>query len=157
MRYCCVTADLPKWVPFFSGLFRWWHASFSWRPFVFSLPPRRPSFTSPYDRPMTSLLLFLLFNVVSAQLTLPSPPWTPPDASNGSFPSNATGIPNPEWTNLLGSLIYFYDEQRSGNLSENNRVSWRNTSCMQDGQDAGLDLTGGYYDAGGTAVGCVLD
>jgi endoglucanase len=28
------------------------------------------------------------------------------------------------------------------------RVPWRNDSALSDGQDAGLDLTGGYYDAG---------
>lgn len=94
-------------------------------------------------------LCFALLNQVSAQLSLPSTSYTPPDASNGSFPSNSTSIPNPQWSDLLGNLIYFYDEQRSGNLTGENRVSWRNTSCMDDGKDAGLDLTGGYYDAGG--------
>ena len=29
-----------------------------------------------------------------------------------------------------------------------NRVSWRNDSCINDGQDVNLDLSGGYYDAG---------
>ena len=106
--------------------------------------------------PFTTLMisLFFLLSILAqafGQLSLPSPPYTPPDASNGSFPSNATSIPNPEWSNLLGNLIYFYDEQRSGNLTGSNRVSWRNTSCMDDGKDAGLDLTGGYYDAGGSS------
>lgn len=97
------------------------------------------------------LFVLSISSLVVAQLSIPSLPYTPPDASNGSYTSNVTSVPNPEWSNLLGNLIYFYDEQRSGNLTSNNRVSWRNTSCMDDGKDAGLDLTGGYYDAGGSS------
>ncbi|KAK3430191.1 hypothetical protein EUGRSUZ_E01718 [Eucalyptus grandis] len=37
---------------------------------------------------------------------------------------------------------------RSGKLSPNQRVQWRGDSGLQDGGDAGIDLTGGYYDAG---------
>jgi endoglucanase len=51
--------------------------------------------------------------------------------------------------NLLGDLLFFYDAQRSGKLPASNRVSWRNDSALDDGQDVNLDLTGGYYDAGG--------
>ncbi|KZV77202.1 glycoside hydrolase family 9 protein, partial [Peniophora sp. CONT] len=51
--------------------------------------------------------------------------------------------PNPQWSNLLGDLLYFYEAQRSGTLPSTNRVSWRNSSAIQDG-----DLAGGYYDAG---------
>ena len=53
---------------------------------------------------------------------------------------------------MLGNLLYFYDEQRSGKLPSNERVSWRNDSALNDGKDVGLDLTGGYYDAGGMFV-----
>lgn len=95
------------------------------------------------------LLLSALVNVVTAQLSLPSSPYLPPDASNGSVPSNSSSIPNPQWSNLLGNLIFFYDAQRSGNISDSNRVSWRNDSALDDGKDVGLDLTGGFYDAGG--------
>ena len=87
--------------------------------------------------------------VVLAQLSLPSPQFIPPTASESFQPSNTTSIPNPQWSNLLGNLIYFYDIQRSGKLPSSNRVSWRNDSALDDGQDVGLDLSGGYYDAGG--------
>ncbi|KAM1520449.1 hypothetical protein ACFX10_010838 [Malus domestica] len=48
------------------------------------------------------------------------------------------------------SLLYF-EGQRSGKLPEDNklqRVQWRGDSALQDGADAGIDLVGGYYDAG---------
>jgi len=44
--------------------------------------------------------------------------------------------------------LYFYDAQRSGKLPEGFRVKWRGDSAMEDGSDVGVDLTGGFYDAG---------
>lgn len=48
----------------------------------------------------------------------------------------------------LQKSILFYDCQRSGDLPEETRCNWRGDSGLTDGQDAGLDLTGGMYDAG---------
>ncbi len=48
----------------------------------------------------------------------------------------------------LQKSVWFYDAQRSGRLPANNRVSWRGDSATADGQDVGLDLSGGFYDAG---------
>ncbi|MEV4143426.1 glycoside hydrolase family 9 protein [Amycolatopsis sp. NPDC049691] len=48
----------------------------------------------------------------------------------------------------LQKAVWFYDAQRSGALPSGNRVSWRGPSALDDGKDAGLDLTGGFYDAG---------
>ncbi|MFF5900161.1 glycoside hydrolase family 9 protein [Streptomyces argenteolus] len=48
----------------------------------------------------------------------------------------------------LQKSLFFYEAQRSGKLPEDNRVSWRGDSGMDDGKDVGLDLTGGWYDAG---------
>ncbi|KAJ7283780.1 glycoside hydrolase family 9 protein [Mycena rebaudengoi] len=111
--------------------------------------------------------LFLLQLIVPAlsQIALPQTPFLPPDPSSGAQPSS--GTPNPQWTTLLGNLLYFYEAQRSGNLtSTNTRPSWRNSSAVDDGKDVGLDLSGtslpsihhpstgitqllgGYYDAG---------
>ena len=42
----------------------------------------------------------------------------------------------------------FYEFQRSGKLPSDKRDNWRSDSGMNDGKDAGLDLTGGWYDAG---------
>jgi len=48
----------------------------------------------------------------------------------------------------LQKAIWFYDAQRLGHLPADNRVSWRGDSFLADGADAGLDLTGGFADAG---------
>jgi len=44
--------------------------------------------------------------------------------------------------------LLFYEAQRSGKLPENNRIYWRHDSMLDAGADNGVDLTGGYYDAG---------
>ncbi|CAH9117094.1 unnamed protein product [Cuscuta europaea] len=48
---------------------------------------------------------------------------------------------------LSKSLLYF-EAQRSGKLPYNQRVSWRHHSGLTDGLEQGVDLVGGYYDAG---------
>ncbi|XP_059630328.1 endoglucanase 12-like [Cornus florida] len=48
---------------------------------------------------------------------------------------------------LTKSLLYF-EAQRSGKLPPNQRVKWRGHSGLKDGRGAGIDLVGGYYDAG---------
>ncbi|KAJ7499052.1 glycoside hydrolase family 9 protein [Mycena latifolia] len=97
---------------------------------------------------MRVFFLFHLILPVLSQLALPQPPFLPPNASNGAQTSSKSASPNPQWNTLLGNLIYFYEAQRSGQLPSTNRVSWRNSSAVDDGKDVGLDLSGGYYDAG---------
>ncbi|KAK6229772.1 hypothetical protein SCA6_018723 [Theobroma cacao] len=48
---------------------------------------------------------------------------------------------------LSQSLLYF-ESQRSGRLPYNQRVTWRHHSGLTDGLEQGVDLVGGYYDAG---------
>ncbi|MBA0548311.1 hypothetical protein Golob_019419 [Gossypium lobatum] len=48
---------------------------------------------------------------------------------------------------LMKSLLYF-ESQRSGRLPYNQRVTWRDHSGLTDGLEQGVDLVGGYYDAG---------
>ncbi len=48
----------------------------------------------------------------------------------------------------LQKSLWFYEAQQSGDLPAWNRVSWRGDSGLNDGKDVGLDLTGGWYDAG---------
>ncbi|MFX3651189.1 MAG: glycoside hydrolase family 9 protein [Paenibacillus sp.] len=55
---------------------------------------------------------------------------------------------NQNYAEALQKAIYFYEAQRSGPLPASNRVEWRGNSGMQDGADVGVDLTGGWYDAG---------
>ncbi|KAL6655633.1 hypothetical protein ACP70R_006459 [Stipagrostis hirtigluma subsp. patula] len=48
---------------------------------------------------------------------------------------------------LSKSLLYF-EAQRSGRLPHGQRVRWRGHSGLTDGLQQGVDLVGGYYDAG---------
>jgi len=52
------------------------------------------------------------------------------------------------YAEALQKSLYFYEAQRSGKLPATNRVYWRGDSALTDGADVGVDLTGGYYDAG---------
>ncbi|HEY8471888.1 MAG TPA: glycoside hydrolase family 9 protein [Natronosporangium sp.] len=52
------------------------------------------------------------------------------------------------YAEALQKSIFFYEAQVSGPKPSWNRVSWRGDSALTDGQDVGLDLTGGWYDAG---------
>lgn len=93
-----------------------------------------------------------LATLVVAQAPLPSSAWLPPDAESGATASPNANRPNKQWATLLGDSLYFYDAQRTGKLPSSNRVSWRNDSLLNDGQSAGVDLAGGFYDAGGEFV-----
>lgn len=65
-----------------------------------------------------------------------------------------TTFVQPSWSKtynygeVLQKSIYFYEAQKSGKLPKNNRVEWRGDSALNDGADQGIDLTGGWYDAG---------
>ncbi|XP_052205112.1 endoglucanase 5 [Diospyros lotus] len=48
----------------------------------------------------------------------------------------------------LDKSLLFFEAQRSGKLPENQRVKWRGHSGLRDGFLQGVDLVGGYYDAG---------
>ncbi len=55
------------------------------------------------------------------------------------------------YAEALDKSWLFYEAQRSGDTNDpayNTRVSWRVPSALDDGADVGLDLTGGWYDAG---------
>ncbi|NET04285.1 MAG: hypothetical protein F6K16_06050 [Symploca sp. SIO2B6] len=65
-------------------------------------------------------------------------PFTPPKPGTGAF----------NYGEALQKSYLFYEAQRSGKLPEDNRISWRGDSALEDGADVGRDLSGGYYDAG---------
>ncbi|XP_009601304.1 endoglucanase 6 [Nicotiana tomentosiformis] len=48
----------------------------------------------------------------------------------------------------LSKSFLFYEAQRSGYLPHDQRVQWRGNSGLLDGKASGVDLVGGYYDAG---------
>jgi hypothetical protein len=59
-----------------------------------------------------------------------------------------SGGPFYNYGEALQKAILFYKAQRSGDLPDNFILPYRGDSCMTDGADVGLDLTGGWYDAG---------
>ncbi|KAG6426471.1 hypothetical protein SASPL_110694 [Salvia splendens] len=53
-----------------------------------------------------------------------------------------------DYGDALAKSILFFEGQRSGKLPATQRLTWRRDSALGDGLDNGVDLTGGYYDAG---------
>lgn len=53
-----------------------------------------------------------------------------------------------DYGDALRKSILFFEGQRSGKLPPDQRLNWRRDSALRDGSYAGVDLTGGYYDAG---------
>ncbi|XP_038876208.1 endoglucanase 6-like [Benincasa hispida] len=53
-----------------------------------------------------------------------------------------------DYGSALTKSLLFFEAQRSGFLPRNQRVNWRSHSGLQDGKASGVDLVGGYYDAG---------
>ncbi|MTH96069.1 glycoside hydrolase family 9 protein, partial [Roseibium sp. RKSG952] len=63
------------------------------------------------------------------------------DDGNGPFGSA-------DYAEALDLSMQFYYAQYSGELPEDYPISWRGDSALEDGSDVGVDLTGGWYDAG---------
>ncbi|XXG67385.1 hypothetical protein AAC387_Pa06g0744 [Persea americana] len=53
-----------------------------------------------------------------------------------------------DYADALSKSILFFEGQRSGKLPSNQRMNWRKNSALDDGHQIGVDLVGGYYDAG---------
>ncbi|XP_073303148.1 endoglucanase 6-like [Primulina huaijiensis] len=53
-----------------------------------------------------------------------------------------------DYGQALTKSILFFEAQRSGYLPNSQRVQWRGNSGLNDGKLNGVDLVGGYYDAG---------
>eukprot|EP00257_Ricinus_communis_P027745 XP_025015159.1 endoglucanase 4 [Ricinus communis] len=53
-----------------------------------------------------------------------------------------------DYGDALTKSILFFEGQRSGKLPPNQRMTWRKDSALRDGYQIGVDLVGGYYDAG---------
>ncbi|KAK0597791.1 hypothetical protein LWI29_028618 [Acer saccharum] len=53
-----------------------------------------------------------------------------------------------DYGDALSKCILFFEGQRSGKLPSSQRMTWRKDSALRDGSDIGIDLVGGYYDAG---------
>ena len=66
----------------------------------------------------------------------------------GSGYEGVKGTGKYNYGEALQKSVLFYELQRSGKLPEKVRCNWRGDSGLNDGKDNGLDLTGGWYDAG---------
>ncbi|XP_074317578.1 endoglucanase 6-like [Silene latifolia] len=53
-----------------------------------------------------------------------------------------------DYGQAMSKGILFYEAQRSGYLPSTQRVTWRSHSGLTDGKLQGVNLVGGYYDAG---------
>lgn len=83
-----------------------------------------------------------------AAVATPSDPWLPAPSASGTLSASSINGSNSQWTEVLGSNLYYYDVQRSGVLPDGFRVDWRNNSVLTDGQSVGRNLSGGFFDAG---------
>lgn len=66
-------------------------------------------------------------------------------------PTNAATTPAYNYGEALQKSILFYEAQRSGSISTSDiptRFTWRGDSQLTDGEKEGVDLTGGWVDAG---------
>jgi endoglucanase len=52
------------------------------------------------------------------------------------------------YAEALQKAIFFYEAQISGPKPSWSRVTWRGPSALEDGEDVGHDLSGGWFDAG---------
>ena len=69
-------------------------------------------------------------------------------SQTGSGYEGTKGTGKYNYGEALQKSLLFYEIQRSGDLPEKVRCNWRGDSCLNDGSDAGVDLSGGWYDAG---------
>ncbi|XP_076936220.1 endoglucanase 11-like [Bidens hawaiensis] len=53
-----------------------------------------------------------------------------------------------DYKDALSKTILYFELQRSGHLPFNQRATWRDHSGLTDGLEQGVDLVGGYHDAG---------
>ncbi|KAL4600288.1 hypothetical protein ACB092_11G187900 [Castanea dentata] len=58
------------------------------------------------------------------------------------------GFTSIDYAEALNKSLLYYEAQRSGELPIHQRVEWRAYSALSDGREAGVDLEGGYYNAG---------
>jgi endoglucanase len=58
------------------------------------------------------------------------------------------GAATENYGEALQKSILFYEAQQAGKLPEWNRVPWRDDATLNDGADVGIDLSGGWLDAG---------
>lgn len=73
--------------------------------------------------------------------------------SEPTLPDNQEFVPTQQegkfaYGEALQRNFLFLEANRSGDLPPENRIEWRSDSTLKDGSDVGVDLEGGYFDAG---------
>lgn len=117
------------------------------------LHPRLSSSSPGTSEPFLLLLFLAVISSWQATLTKahvapPSSAWLSSPLTSGNIAPASTAGPNSQWIQILGSNLYFYDEQRAGALPSNFYVDLKNTSVLTDGQRIGVNLSAGFFDAG---------
>ncbi|XP_057291486.1 uncharacterized protein LOC130614103 [Hydractinia symbiolongicarpus] len=92
----------------------------------------------------------------SSTSTSRSPTPSTSKTSSTSFSTNTSTVtstpstcePDYNYADVIKKSLMFYEAQRSGQLPITNRIPWRLTSTLNDGSLVGVDLSGGYFDAG---------
>jgi len=84
----------------------------------------------------------------SARQAASAPPLAAGATAKALAVAPAATAPAYNYAEALQKAILFYEAQQSGKKADWNRVSWRGDSRLTDGNDVGLDLSGGWYDAG---------
>ena len=64
----------------------------------------------------------------------------------------SAAVASPDYELALSKGLLYFEAQRSGKLPEDNRVPWRHDCCLNDGKDAGQDLSRAYFDSGDHVV-----
>ncbi|CAD5173862.1 unnamed protein product [Musa acuminata subsp. malaccensis] len=73
-------------------------------------------------------------------------PWVPLILILLGFPPASRAAS--DYRDALSKSLLYFEAQRSGRLPHDQRVAWRGNSGLTDGLEQGVDLVGGYYDAG---------
>jgi endoglucanase len=110
-------------------------------------PPRAPRRRRPGRRRTSLVVSALAASALAGGLLVPATGGEARAQPQAQTPLQAQE-PAFNYAEALQKSMFFYEAQRSGPLPEDNRVSWRGDSALDDGADVGLDLTGGWYDAG---------
>jgi endoglucanase len=112
--------------------------------------PCNVSITTPYIAGQIRQGLFtLIISLFTLQL-LPMASCASSASATSAARTSSTdsGQFSTNYAEALQKSIYFYEAQQSGVLPAWNRVPWRGDSTTHDGMDVGIDLSGGWYDAG---------
>ena len=62
--------------------------------------------------------------------------------------SSSPAVSQANYGEALQKSILYFEAQQAGKLPEWNRFPWRGDSTLEDGADVGVDLSGGWVDAG---------